>query len=95
MTDYTELLEILDEEARQGDGAMASAARAIRSLLAAQPQAAVREVAWLCVDDRYPYVKGIVTTSHDTLGAWTHGGIKYVGLAPLPHPPAERNTEAG
>jgi hypothetical protein len=40
-------------------------------------------VAWLCTDERYSYIKGIVTNQKDTVDAWREGGIAFVELVPI------------
>jgi hypothetical protein len=56
--------------------------RELTAALAA-PENAETAAAWLCIDDRYPYVKGIVTDRKETVESWTEGDIKFVGLYPL------------
>jgi hypothetical protein len=45
--------------------------------------AATEAVAWQFTDDRYPYIKGIVTDRQRTVEAWREGDIKFVGLGPI------------
>lgn len=39
-------------------------------------------VAWLCTDAYHSYIRGIVTTSPETVQAWREDGIEFVPLVP-------------
>lgn len=42
-----------------------------------------KPIAWLCRDDRYPYIRGIVTDRPTTMVAWRDAGISFVELVPV------------
>lgn len=65
--------------------------RAISFIL--RSPSATGAVAWECIDERYPYVRGIVTTRAETVEAWCEGDIKFTPLV-RPTPPVSGDREA-
>ncbi len=69
-----------------------------REMIIATLRAEAQEpVAWMCNDERYPWIKGLVTTSDGTVEAWRSSDIAFVGLGPIsstPQDPADPTGEA-
>lgn len=67
----------------------------LRAIACPAPRSEVQTaIAWHACDDRYPYIRGIVTTQQETVDAWSEAGVKFEALAPVCAAQASLDREA-